>query len=552
MTGGDGTAPGNSVKTAVHLLTATIESVKKPQFQSHIEYLSRLIEQLEQKIQGKVADTLNINDFESFSRRISRLEEKDVSIEQLSDVIDNDGSGRTINQVQLQRLTNLLEQLKKQHQLYEEGAGGTGRARMLLSIDPAVSWSSAYPYNSQLQPWVSHLPGDAALLAEALLEGVMHGLAEEVKSCRLAELELNDAYNSEQHDTMFRAFSWRDFNQQERQLIPVMLVICEPGTSVWAHISRLLTTTYPIMIAMINNEGISIAPTGDGPSDEQLRPTHSGLGKQSDLLNLGLAHTTIIQTTVGHPINLVKGAVDALENDAPSLLHIYAPNASSSGSAMEKIIGHAALAGQSRAFPLFRITAQSSSTTLSIDANPDFEHDWSTSELEFSEPSGLKSSLAVPLTLAHWALGESRFRQHFTLLAKGHLNEQMKPLVEYIDLDPAQREDLHPYIDFSDENQRHMLAQVSEAMVEATQESRKFWRHLCELAGNASDIELELPIPTAEKPNQQENIVNIDSSAYQRVTDKLLQLCGFSQDPDFFKQSLREFITETEQDNEEE
>jgi pyruvate-ferredoxin/flavodoxin oxidoreductase len=553
MVGGDGSVPGNSAKTAVHLLTATVESVKRPQFQAHIDYLSALIDQLEDKIQGKVTGTLNINDFESFTRRISRLEDKDISTEELFSVIDKDGKGHTVDQAQLQRLTKLLDKLKQQRHLYQKGAGGAGRAPMLLGIDPATAClNGAYPFNPHVHPWVSHLPGDVPLLAEALFEGVMHGLAQEIMNCRLAELELNDAYDSEQHDAMLKGFSWQDFNQQERQLIPAVLVLCQAGKTAWAYISRLLSSPYPIKIAMINSEGISIAEANAGRRGEQARPSHTFMGMQMDLLALEYANTAISQTTVGHPINLIESVVDALQHEGPALLHIYAPDPGSSGSAMAYIIDHAALAYQSRAFPLFRIKRQQSGPSLMIEANPDAENDWSICEVEVREASGLKSSLGVPLTLAHWALRETRFQQHFKVLAKGHLSEQLKPLTEYVDLDPEQREGLQAYIDFADDNQRHMLAVVSEAIVEATAETREFWRYLRKLAGTGSELEVEMPRTTATEPVQEEKSASIDASAYQQVTDRLLQLCGFTQDPEFFKQSLREFITQTEQSSEDE
>ena len=42
--------------------------------------------------------------------------------------------------------------------------------------------------------------------------------------------------------------------------------------------------------------------------------------------------------------------------------------------------------------------------------------------------------------------------------------------------------------------------------------------------------------------------VSVD--VYQQLTARLLELCGYSQDPEFFKQSLRQYIVPDEQQSE--
>ncbi len=256
-------------------------------------------------------------------------------------------------------------------------------------------------------------------MAMGIFEGHMLKMADGFKAIRLAELELDDLYDSGQHDAMFKGFTWKDFNQQERALIPAVLVLCQPATTVWENISRLLSSRYPIKIAMINSDGISIASAKDGPMGEQARPSPTIMGTQPDLLALEHANTSIIQATVGHSANLIESVVEALQHDGPAMVHVYAPDPRTSGTAMEKIIEHAALAYQTRVFPLFRINRRQSGPSLTIEANPDTENDWTTCELEVSEPSGVKSSLSTPLTPAHWALGESRFQQRFEVVANG-------------------------------------------------------------------------------------------------------------------------------------
>ena len=162
------------------------------------------------------------------------------------------------------------------------------------------------------------------------------------------------------------------------------------------------------------------------------------------------------------------------------------------------------------------------------------------------EPSSAQSSISVEFTVAHWAIQESRYQTHFRILPRGHLSDKLKPLVDYLDLDAGQRQAFDPYIDFTDARQRRYIAIVSPAMVHATQDTRELWRYLQRLA-QAPAVEVQdqkiLTAPAAPAPEP----ASVDLSAYERLTERLLALCGYSQDPEFFQQSLREFITQENQ-----
>jgi pyruvate-ferredoxin/flavodoxin oxidoreductase len=168
LVGGDAAPPGQSVKTAVHLVTAAIESVMRPRVDAHAERLSNLIQRMEDKIQGKVAQTVEINDFENFGRQLDRLSREPITPEKLAKLIGEKGERRDVDPTQLKRMNDLLTALKDQFDRYTKDRGGTGRARMVMTIDPggAAFWSGTYPDNPHNQPWVCHLPGDAPALAE--------------------------------------------------------------------------------------------------------------------------------------------------------------------------------------------------------------------------------------------------------------------------------------------------------------------------------------------------------------------------------------------------
>jgi pyruvate-ferredoxin/flavodoxin oxidoreductase len=558
LVGGDAAAPGQSVKTAVHLVTGAVESVMRRRYDAHVEKLTSLIERVEDKIQGRVAQAVEINDFDSFGRQLDRLGKKSLTPEELARLAGDDRTRREIDPAQLMRLGEVLVDLKEQHHLYTVGAGG-GRARMILTIDPGGSafWSGTYPDNPHTQPWVSQLPGDAPALAEGVFEALSRRLSAEFAACRRAELELDDAYDPREHDAFFRRFDWQDFTKEERELVPPVLVLGYTGITAWDDVFRLLARRFPVKVVVVNTgamplEAASANENGlsAAPAD---RPVASSKNTEADLFALARRGVYVLQSTVGHPGHLIRGVVTGLSRPYPALFHVHAPDPQSSGIAPEKVAEEARLAYESRAFPLFVADPDAPGAMVGLEGNPDPDRDWAARELVYVDASGREEKLEVPATVADWALGQSRFLDHFTLYSKGYLNDKMKLLPEYLAMAPDERAAFEPIIHAVDDQRRHVIAVVSPAIIRAEEERQRYWKYLRELAAGvgaparaatAAQPE-EQPAPAAQAPQAPpppQAGPELDQALHEKLTEKLLWLSGFSQDPDFFKQSLREFL----------
>jgi pyruvate-ferredoxin/flavodoxin oxidoreductase len=538
MVGGDVAFPGSSVKTAVHLLTAATESVMQARHKAHVDKLSQLIAALQAKIQGQVADVVQINDFAEFAARLSKLDDQDLTLEKLGTVFGDGKPAQHVDQAQLSRLSKLVTELEAQLQHY--AGDGAGRARMLITLDPDgdTLWSGAYPDNPHASPWLSHTSGDAPALAEGVIDGITRRLAAEMAACRLAGLELRDAYDPAKAETIREQLDGCAFTDEEWQLVPPLLVLAQPGRTRWEDITSLLDTTYPLLIALLDTDGIRL------PSDDE---GETGVGSDFGLLALARGDAYVVQTSVGNPGHLIRGVTESLKRRCPALFQIYAPDPHANGIATDKVAEQAQKAYQSRGVPLFAFDPDLQPALLSLDGNPEPGADWAPQELIIKEPSGLGTSLVAPLTLADWAIGEARFRGHFEVLAKGHLNDQMTPLSEYVTLEPAKRDGLTPYINITDARDRQFIASVSPAMTAATEKSRAIWTHLCELAGRQS-APPDGPAPETPPARASSEAIKPasapDASAHQALSEQLLWLCGYGRDPEFFKQSLREFVME--------
>jgi pyruvate-ferredoxin/flavodoxin oxidoreductase len=555
IVGGDAAPPGTSVKTAVHLVTAGIESVMRPRYDAHIARLDSLIQRLEDKIQGKVALAVAINDFEDFGKELDRLGRETLTPERLAKLAGDKGGRQVVDPDQLKRLNDLLTSLIEQRRRYTDGAG---RARMVMTIDPGVAafWSGTYPDNPHNQPWMCHLPGDAPALAEGVFEGVARTLAEELKTCRLVDLELDDMYTPAEHDPFFRRFDRREFTTEERQLVPPIIVLGHTGVTAWDDIFRLLARRYRVNIVMINTGAIPVDVTATRDTEEKAvtldKPSESSKNNDPGLLALVRRGVYVLQSTTGHPGHLIRGVVRGLKRPYPALIHVHAPDPQSSGIAPEKVAEQAKLAYMSRAFPLFEADPETPGALVTLDNNPDFEVERTTREMTFVDASNREETITVPVTVADWAIGEARFQDHFTLYSKGHLSDQMKLLSDYIALVPDQRQAYQPFIHVADENKRQVVAVVSQEMVRAEEERQRYWKYLRELAmgvgapaATAVAAEPAAPVEPAPMPAPGPEL---DQALHAKLTNKLLWLSGYSQDPDFFKQSLREYLVRKRED----
>ncbi|MBF8269168.1 MAG: hypothetical protein HW386_877 [Gammaproteobacteria bacterium] len=333
MLGGDVSRTGNGAKAALHLLTAAAEATMQRRFAQHIGKLKQLIAELEAGIQGDVTRTLNINDFDDFARRLSRLEGEKLSAERLAELVGDKSDSATINPDKLRRHSELVIKLKQQLSCYQQGATGSGRARMLLVMDPGTSAGDGniYPYNPHTQPWVCYPAGDVTSLAEGLLSGARRSLMEEINQCRAATLELTGTDYRQHNDRLASDVDGRDFTVAEQSLLPPVFVICHSAGDIRRDLNRLSPDGYPVKLILINPHGLTITSTTEAASV-------SINNCYPEMMALARAGVLVIQSSIGHPGDLIRGVTEIVNHPGPALLHIYAPDPRISGIAEDQII----------------------------------------------------------------------------------------------------------------------------------------------------------------------------------------------------------------------
>jgi pyruvate-ferredoxin/flavodoxin oxidoreductase len=124
------------------------------------------------------------------------------------------------------------------------------------------------------------------------------------------------------------------------------------------------------------------------------------------------------------------------------------------------------------------------------------------------------------MTFADFAITEIRFRKHFRLAPPDTWNENMLPLVEFLDLPEDEREGKFPFLWSVDAKQQLTRLLVDKAMVESSEERRDFWIMLRALAGEAKP---EIS-PAAIEEQVRQGVVG-------RIASGLMQLAGGAGEP---------------------
>jgi pyruvate-ferredoxin/flavodoxin oxidoreductase len=497
LSSGDGACLGCSEKTVVHLFTATATALMQARVEKHLAYLEDLINRLERHIQLRLVQEINTDDTEALADVLAdfgnRGDTQDVTLSDVAEKLESLRGSQPIDTVWLARVNSLVAGLKDLRWRYQEGTTGSGRATMgMLNATGCTSvWGSTWPYNPYPFPWANHLFQDSASLAMGVFEGHMAKMAEGFKVIRSAELELKDAWSSEEHEDFFAHFDWQQFSDEEFLLCPPVTAVGGDGAMYdigFQNLSRALMSGKPIKVLVLDtqvysNTGGQACTSGfmGQVSDMAAYGAHNA-GKQELRKEIGLiamAHRTtyVMQSSIAHSSHMIEGFIRGLTSRRPALFNLYTSCQPEHGIGDDMGQHQAKLAVESRAYPLFRYDPDAGSTPeacFDLDNNPALYDLWPRYTLDYLE-GGKEKSMELPLTFADFAMSEGRFRKHFRVVPADAWHDNMLPLAEFLELDSEDREDIFPFIWSVDSKRQLSRLLVDSTMVASCEERRDFW-----------------------------------------------------------------------------
>jgi pyruvate-ferredoxin/flavodoxin oxidoreductase len=209
---------------------------------------------------------------------------------------------------------------------------------------------------------------------------------------------------------------------------------------------------------------------------------------RKEIALVAMAHRTtyVMQGSISNPTHLIEGFIDGLNARRPALFNVYSPCMPEQGIADDAADHQSKLAVESRAYPLIRYNPDNGvlpEECFDLEGNPAVDQDWPSYKLEFVDEKGNAANMETPFTFADFAVTEGRFRKQFRTVPQDAWNDNMIPLVEYLELAADDREGKFPYIWAVNQKNRLIRVIPAEPIVLSCEDRRNFWRVLKSLAG---------------------------------------------------------------------
>ncbi len=470
LAGGDAAEPGSGERLALRLAMAVTESRQRPALDAFVQEVSGLRERITGLIRETLADALPADDLDALEQGLDSVESRQAELGTLIASAERPlGSG--IDTEQLRRLVQLAKALEDLGWRLAEGRQGIGRARLglVLAADALAQGCGVFPDNPFAVPVVMDPTGDGVQMALGLLHGQLHHWTEAFGLVRRARHELEQAGKTPREPRPANPLGWQGLTQQEREIIPPLLVIGSDGLlrgGGLSKIDRVLRSELPVRLIILNQLGLGLDPV-DAP-DAGARDPDLELA----LLALGRPQAFIAQTSLGAPDHLTRSLRDALAAVGPALLHLHAPSPSRHGFATDQTLVRAEQAVRARVFPLFRYDPRAAGvfgSRFDLEGNPDPMNHWA---------GDADDSIMTP---ASWALGEQRFADCFSPL-RGDEPEPL-PVGDYLALDASVRQQRTAVAQRAGEDGSTVRLKVSDALIRVCEQRQAAWQALQEIAG---------------------------------------------------------------------
>ncbi|MBF0287666.1 MAG: ferredoxin [SAR324 cluster bacterium] len=335
------------------------------------------------------------------------------------------------------------------------------------SSEHSFPWNTLFPSSSI----ISFQKGKGCSVTRQAFEAQTEKIVGLFSAVRVATLELENAYQSEIHDSVFRYFDWQSVTKEEIALCPPVFMINDALDlleSEYSDLSNLLLSANPINVLVVKRHSVSTQKSS------------------LELGHLAISHrqACVAQSSPGNPKHLLQAFVDGIESTRPSLFYVLSPIADEHPVTNPYLWSGAAL--ESRYFPVFNYNIQGGTqwdSCFDISHNPDPESDWPVHELKILQTPQQESSLSLAFTFADFAAQNPRFYQRFFLIPPCYWRDEMIPLSDYLKLSADESYAKIPFIWMIDKENLLQKVMVSQSIVKTCQERLDHWHVLQDLGG---------------------------------------------------------------------
>lgn len=534
MAPGDGAEAGSGAKLALRQVLAIAEFHYQPRTQKLVGMINELRSKLSERIQKQLAAALPTTDLEALSAGLETLGRGDVELGALSSKIDSAIVDGHVDGELLGRLVDAARGLADLEWKLTRGPLGLGRARvgLALAAGSVAGWAGAYPYNPFLSPVAIDAAGESGGLARGVLEGYLREVIDGFRLMRLARLEIDRPNEAPHAAARLAGLTYADLTADERELVPPIVLVGDGqslggrglGQLVWLFESGL-----PIKAVVLSDIG--------GRADGALSLDSMGSYPPAQRYDIALLamlsrRAFVTQCSLAHAAHFASSVELALATCGPALVHVHAPSPEHHGFDARMLFDQAALAVDSRAWPLATFDPAQTGVfgaCIDISMNPSPRDKWVYAE----------SGSAI--TPAHWASTEARFAEHLSLM--GREADNPVAMAEYLDLDADTRAGKTPFVELGPDGGKFRFA-VGPKLARDTADRARLWRTLQELAGEvtpftekvrkeieqsvAGERRAEVAALKAEHESQLAQLrARFAAETTDNITDRLMAIAGY-------------------------
>ena len=534
MAPGDGAEAGSGAKLALRQVLAIAEAHYQPRTQRLVGLINALRARLGERIQKLLAAALPTADLDALSQGLETLGRGDVELSSLSSKIDSAIVDGHVDGELLGRLVDAARGLADLEWKLTRGPLGLGRARvgLTLAAGSVAGWAGVYPYNPFLSPVAIDAAGEAGGLARGLLEGYLREVVDGFRLMRLAKVEIERPAEAPHAAARLAGLTYADLTKDERELVPPMVLVGDGESLGGRGLSQLMwlfESGLPIKAVVLSDIG--------GKADGALSLDSMGSYPPSQRYDIALLamlsrKAFVTQSSIAHPAHFASSVERALATAGPSLVHLHAPSPERHGFGVTRLFDQAALAVESRAWPLAVFDPAGAGvfgSCIDLAGNPSVRDKWS------------YTAQGAAITPAHWAATEARFAEQFTAMGRDATNPIS--MAEYLDLDADTRSNRTPFVELERGGQKVKFSVGAKLAHDAADRAR-LWRTLQELAGEVtpftdkvrSDIEqgvaadrrAEVAALTAQHEAQVAALrAQFAAETTDNITDRLMTIAGY-------------------------
>lgn len=291
----------------------------------------------------------------------------------------------------------------------------------------------------------------------------------------IARLEIKNKYNENAHNAFFDAFKWENLDNEERQLVPPILVALDDDA--------LRYETIEALYGLVQSEGCIKILVEAGDLFSQTRNRYPSAAASLAIAAAATGTAYVLQAPLSHVNVIAKYLPDAYAWPGTALICIYKGDNSLDS---DRRFANTAAAAGARLWPIIVSNPAAGAAKLNrvrLDENGDHDFDWPRMLIDCEDARGAQVAIDLPLTAADFILDDCWSDEHFMALPPDDWHEGLRPIDEYFDLAEEEAQTCVPVVWGVDAEGQVTKIIVSREIEDATRHWRGVWRNIQAIFG---------------------------------------------------------------------